>query len=309
MRLIDRYFYKPLWWQKILIFLLLPISYFYCLCAYLKRKLSTKLDFGIPIISVGNLVVGGSGKTPFIIQIANAFPDRKIAIISRGYKRKSKGLVIVSNQGTIQCSPQESGDEPYLIAQSVKHATVIVCKNRKQAILQAKEMRNEIVFLDDGFRFNFKKLNIVLKPKLQPYYPFCLPSGMYREWKHLDQEADLVIQEGEDYVREVSVKNATKRMLLVTAIASPSRLEEFLPDVVGKIYYPDHATFQTKELQEKIQQYNATSLLITSKDYVKLKDTGFELSLLELQLRIKDSVLQTIATYIQGELSNESPTL
>lgn len=304
MRLIDRYFYNPTWWQKIIIFLLLPLSYFYCFISYFRRKLSPTLDFGIPIISIGNLVVGGSGKTPFLIHIAQSLPNLKIAVVSRGYKRKSKGLVVVSRFGEILCSQQDAGDEPYLIAKSVKNASVIVCKKRKEAIFKAKEMGCDVVLLDDGFRFKYKKLNILLRPKLEPYYPFCLPSGMYREWSKSYDEADLIIKEGEGYMREVSVENPTERMLLLTAIANPMRLNEFLPQVVGKVYYPDHSDFSLQELKEKMQEYNATSLLVTSKDYVKLEKMDLPISLLALRLRVEESIIERIKNYIKENVCN-----
>lgn len=304
MRLIDRYFYNPTWWQKIIITLLLPLSYFYCFISYFRRKLSPTLDFGIPIISIGNLVVGGSGKTPFLIHIAQSLPNLKIAVISRGYKRKSKGLVVVSSFGEILCSQQDAGDEPYLIAKSVKNASVIVCKKRKEAIFKAKEMGCDVVLLDDGFRFKYKKLNILLRPKLEPYYPFCLPSGMYREWSKSYDEADLIIKEGEGYMREVSVENPTERMLLLTAIANPMRLNEFLPQVVGKVYYPDHSDFSLQELKEKMQEYNATSLLVTSKDYVKLEKMDLPISLLALRLRVEESIIERIKNYIKENVCN-----
>lgn len=299
MRLIDSYFYKPLWWQKILIFLLLPLSCFYCVIALLKRKFSFKVNFGIPIISVGNLIVGGSGKTPFIIEIAQFYAHKRIAIVSRGYKRKSKGLIVVSKEGQILCSQEEAGDEAYLIARSVKHASVIVCKKRKEAIRKAIDMGCEIVFLDDGFRFNFQKLNIVLKPKLEPYYPFCLPSGMYREWRGAYGEADLIVSEGVDYIREVGIENPTERMLLVTAIANPMRLDEFLPSVVGKVYYPDHSKFDFEELQREFLKHQATSLLVTSKDAVKLEGINLPLSLLQLRLQITSGVIAKIDSYLK----------
>lgn len=304
MRLIDRYFYNPTWWQKIIIFLLLPLSYFYCFISYFRRKLSPTLDFGIPIISIGNLVVGGSGKTPFLIHIAQSLPNLKIAVISRGYKRKSKGLVVVSRFGEILCSQQDAGDESYLIAKSVKNASVIVCKKRKEAIFKAKEMGCDVVLLDDGFRFKYKKLNILLRPKLEPYYPFCLPSGMYREWSKSYDEADLIIKEGEGYMREVSVENSTERMLLLTAIANPMRLNEFLPQVVGKVYYPDHSDFSLQELKEKMQEYNATSLLVTSKDYVKLEKMDLPISLLALKLRVEEGIIERIKNYIKENVCN-----
>lgn len=301
-RLIDSYFYRPLWWQKIIIFLLLPLSYLYCLIATMKRKLAFGVDFGVPIISVGNLILGGSGKTPFIIEVSNLYRDRKIAIILRGYKRKSKGLVVVSQAGEILCSQEEAGDEAYLIACSVAHASVIVSKKRSEAILKAISMGCEIIFLDDGFRFNFCKLNLVLKPKLEPYYSFCIPSGMYRECRRAYKEADLVIEEGVDYEREVVVKNPSERMLLVTAIANPMRLDEFLPSVVGKVYYADHSRFDLERLRGEIEQNKATSLLVTSKDAVKLEGMDFPLSILQLRLKIAPEVLGAIDRYIQSSI-------
>ena len=172
MRFIDSYFYNPSFAQKLLSFVLLPVSLLYAISATLRRKCSKYYDFGIPIISVGNLIIGGSGKTPFIIEIAKSYPHS--AIISRGYKRKSKGLVVVSHNGEILCTQPQAGDEAYLLAKSLPNASVIVSKDRKQAIHKAKELGAKYIFLDDGFRFHFKKLNIVLQPKLQPYFPFLL---------------------------------------------------------------------------------------------------------------------------------------
>lgn len=301
MRLIDHYFYKPLWWQKILIFLLLPLSYFYCFISYFRRKFSPVLDFGIPIISIGNLVVGGSGKTPFLIHIGKELSEYKVGVISRGYKRKSKGLVVVSEFGKLLCTHQEAGDEPYLIAKTLKNASVIVCKKRKEAIFKAKEMGCEIILLDDGFRFQYKKLNILLRPKLEPYYLFCLPSGMYREWSKSYKEADLIIKEGEGYTRRVEVLNPTPRMLLLTAIANPMRLDEFLPQVIGKVYYPDHANFDLLKIKEQIAQNHASSLLVTTKDWVKLEKYDLPLSILSLSLEVKEEVIEQIKQYIMEE--------
>lgn len=206
---------------------------------------------------------------------------------------------MVSEFGKLLCSQGDAGDEPYLIAKSCKNASVIVCKKRKDAILKTKEMGCDVVLLDDGFRFNYKKLNLVLRPKLEPYYPFCLPSGMYREWSKSYSEADCIIKEGVDYTRMVGVENESERMLLITAIANPMRLNEFLPQVVGRVYYPDHSSFDIGELERKMQEYNATSLLVTSKDYVKLEHTSLPLSLLSLKLRVDERIIEKIKNYIK----------
>lgn len=296
MRFVDSFFYKPNFFQKLLAILLLPISFLYLIASTLRRKFSIFQDFQIPIISVGNLVAGGSGKTPFIIEVAKGY--KNAAIVSRGYKRKSKGLVVVSLKGKILVSQEEAGDEAYLIALKLKNASVIVCKKRHLAIKKAKELGCDVVFLDDGFRFCYKKLNIILKPKLQPYFNFCIPSGIYRENPNLYQEADILVQEGREYTREVRILHQTPRMLLVTAIANPSRLDHFLPAVVGKITLPDHSTFNKDFLEKKFKEYDATSLLVTQKDLVKMQDFNLPLSVLELQLKIKPQVTQKIKDYI-----------
>lgn len=300
MRFVDSYFYNPSFAQKLLSFALLPISLIYAISATLRRKCARCHDFGLPIVSVGNLIVGGSGKTPFIIEVARAYPHS--AIISRGYKRQSKGLVVVSHNGEILCTQPQAGDEAYLLAKSLPHSSVIVSKNRQEAIQKAKELGAKCVFLDDGFRFHFKKLNILLRPKLKPYFPFLLPSGMYREMPYLYKYADLLIDEGKDYTREVVVENPTPRMLLLTAIANPARLDEFLPSVVGKITLQDHSSFDEAKLRESMHQYDATSLLVTSKDEVKLEHMNFALSVLRLRLHIKPHILERIDSYITSHI-------
>lgn len=300
MRFIDAYFYKPNVFHKCLSIALLPISALYALSATIRRKCARNRDFHIPIISVGNLVAGGSGKTPFIIEVARAF--ERVAIVSRGYKRESKGLVVVSEYGTIKATQKQAGDEAYLIARELKNASVIVCKNRAKAIECAKNMGASIIFLDDGFRFRFKKLNIVLEPLLKPYFSFTLPSGIYRELPSAKKEADIIVKEGADYTRIVSIDNPTASMLFLTAIANPTRLRAFLSDVsnqiVGEIMLKDHANFDIAKLKSAMQAHNATSLLVTSKDEVKLLDSNLPLSIMRLKLDIHPSVIEAIRAYI-----------
>lgn len=297
MRFIDKYFYKP---NAICIFIaiiLLPISLIYFIVATLRRKCGRFYDFKMPIISIGNLVVGGSGKTPFLCEVAKDFDD--VAVISRGYKRKSKGLLIVSIKGVINASQEESGDEAYLIALELKNASVIVCKDRVSGILEAKKLGAKVIFLDDGFRFNFKKLNIVLSPKLKPFFPFTLPSGIYRENPFAN--GDLNLKEGIDYTRKVTIKNKTQRMLLLTAIANPARLDEFLPaNIIGKILLNDHAEFDIDFLKREFLKTGATSLLVTKKDFVKLSKCDLPLSILELTIHIDDTIKKQIKYFVES---------
>ncbi|WQZ56436.1 tetraacyldisaccharide 4'-kinase [Helicobacter pylori] len=294
---LERYFYNPTLLQKGLIFALYPFSLIYQCIATIKRKTAKKHDFKIPIISIGNLIAGGSGKTPFILEIAPRYQE--VAVVSRGYQRDSKGLVVVSVKGNILVPQKTAGDEAYLLALNLKQASVIVSEKRELGVLKALELGSKIVFLDDGFRFNFHQFNALLKPKVPPYYPFCLPSGLYRESIESYKEAHLVVTEDKDYQRITSITNPTKRMLLVTAIANPSRLDAFLPkEVVKKLYFRDHAPFDLELLEKEFHNNNATSLLVTSKDLVKLQDYKLPLSVLDLKLEICPKVLEEIDRYI-----------
>ncbi|AVV96685.1 tetraacyldisaccharide 4'-kinase [Helicobacter pylori] len=294
---LERYFYDPTLLQKGLIFALYPFSLIYQCIATIKRKTAKKRDFKIPLISIGNLIAGGSGKTPFILEIAPRYQE--VAVVSRGYQRDSKGLVVVSVKGNILVPQKTAGDEAYLLALNLKQASVIVSEKRELGVLKALELGAKIVFLDDGFRFNFNQFNALLKPKVPPYYPFCLPSGLYRESIKSYKEAHLIITEDKDYQRITSISHPTKRMLLVTAIANPSRLDAFLPkEVVKKLYFRDHAPFDLELLEKEFYQNNATSLLVTSKDLVKLQDCNLPLSVLDLKLEIDPKILKRIDRYI-----------
>lgn len=296
MRFIDRYFYRPSFLQKLLSFALLPLSLLYGIGSFLRRKIGTIRQFPIPVVSIGNLIAGGSGKTPFLIEVAREY--ERVAVISRGYKRDSKGLLIVSLWGEILCTQTQAGDEAFLIARELKNASVIVCKDRIEAAKEAIKLGAKVIFLDDGFRIRIKKLNILLEPLLQPYFRFCMPSGIYRELPSARESADMIVREGKDYTREVSVHSPSERMLLLTAIANPARLDAFLPQVVGKITLSDHARFDRAFLESKMRQYNATSLLVTSKDEVKLLEMGFALSVLRLRLDIDSQILEKIRHYV-----------
>ncbi|WP_104740424.1 tetraacyldisaccharide 4'-kinase [Helicobacter bizzozeronii] len=302
---LERYFYAPSLSQKILAYSLYPISLIYSQIATLKRALAHYEDLHVPIISVGNLIAGGSGKTPFILEIAQDLaPLYHVGVVSRGYGRSSQGCQVVSLQGEVLIPQIQAGDEAFLLATQLKKASVVVSVDRKEGILQAKQLGTQVVLLDDGFRFAFKKLNIVLKPKLKPYFDFCLPSGIYREPVSCYDLADLLIEEGLDYQREVKLLCPSPRMLLVSAIAHPSRLDPYLPPVVGKLYFKDHARFDLDLLQKAFKKHGATSLLVTPKDAVKLADCPLPLSVLDLRLLIKPAIKAKILEYVKTQIKS-----
>ena len=262
----------------------------------IKRAMAKEIEFGIPIISVGNIIVGGSGKTPVTIKLASKYENA--CVILRGYGRDSKGLFVVSLNGKILEDVKTSGDEAMLLANSLPKATIIVSENRIKAILKAKELGCKIIFLDDGFsKYQISKFNILLRPKDEPTNIFCLPSGGYREPKGFYAQADIELIEGTDFKRVINIKKdgiiskLPTKTILITAISKPKRLLEYLPKDIKMISFPDHYTF-TKEDILKIQEENKDfSFVTTGKDFVKLKEFNIKnLYLMDLDIEISQNV-------------------
>ncbi len=296
---IEKMMFDPKWYHYLIILLLAPFSLVYGFIMYLRRLFVQRRAFGIPIVSIGNLVVGGSGKTPFVIELAARYED--VAVISRGYGRKSKGLREVSRTGKVLCSVEESGDEAMLMAISLPKSSVIVSEERSQAIELAKKQGAKLIVLDDGFnRVDIEKFEILLEPKaIKNYFPF--PAGAFREFWFMSVSADLVLKEEVDFFRKVTLEDLSARMLLVTAISNPKRLDVYLPkDVVGKVYLEDHAYFSEVYLKEQMQAYGAQTLLVTDKDRVKMSDFKLPLSKMRLKLEINKEVFTTLDKYIQS---------
>ena len=293
---IEDYLFFPNTFQQIIAYLLLPLTFIYMLIILTKRAFAKELDFDIPVISIGNIIVGGSGKTPIAIKLASSYENS--CVILRGFGRESKGLFVISNKGNILEDVNISGDEAMLLAKSLPSSTVIVSENRIEAIKKAKELGCKIIFLDDGFsKYSIKKFNILLRPKVEPTNFYCLPSGGYREPKGFYSYADLELQEGKDFNRIISIKKDSveiklnKKLVVLTAISKPKRLLEFLPKDIELLAYPDHHTFTTLEIKEIKEKYKDYQIITTGKDLVKLESFNIKnLYLMDLDIKIEDSV-------------------
>ena len=255
----------------------------------IRRVITVQKEFDTPIISVGNLIVGGSGKTPFTIALARRYEG--VFIISRGYGRQSRGLVWVSDCGEILTTVESSGDEPMLMAQSLPKASVIVSEDRQKAIRVAQTKGAKLIILDDGFnRVDIVKFEILLEPK-EIKNPLPFPAGAFREFYFNRYYADICLKEDKDFKRVVSFDNLTDSMILISAISNPQRLEPYLPKgVVHKYYLEDHAYFDEMVLKTLLEKYQATSILCTSKDRVKMIGFKLEISEMKLEFLIEDSL-------------------
>src|SRR5512138_3861842 len=121
----------------------------------------------VPVIAVGNLVAGGTGKTPLVQHLAERLLGigRKVAVVSRGYGRRTRGPLIVSRGKEVLVTPAEGGDEPVLLARNVPGLAVVVAERRVAgARIAAGECAADVILLDDGFQHRaiHRDLNILV---------------------------------------------------------------------------------------------------------------------------------------------------
>jgi tetraacyldisaccharide 4'-kinase len=269
--------------------------------AFKRISIKHKFYVGIPVISIGNLIVGGSGKTPLTIALAKEKDN--VCIVLRGYGRASKGLYIVSLNGEIKVDVNTSGDEAMLLAKSLPNASVIVCENRKEAILKAKEIGSKIIFLDDGFsKYDIEKFNILIRPAKEPTNVFCLPSGGYREPKVMYTEANAVFNENIDFKRvvtfklnEITKEKLDENIICLTAISKPDRLLEYLPKNIVCKTFIDHYQFTKEDIDTILKDYKDYTIVTTAKDLVKLKKFKIDnIILMDLEVEIVKDIAYNI---------------
>ncbi len=203
---IDQFLYqkeKPLW-VRVVLFPLYLLSFPYGgvvrirTLLYSKGLLNSK-RLPCPVISVGNITLGGTGKTPLVITLAKGLTDRgiSVAVLSRGYKGKGSAGPFVSDGKTVLLSPEESGDEPFQMAKALKGIPVLIGKDRftnGQLALERSGVRG--LLLDDGYQHLqlHRDLNILLIDSQIGFGDHhLLPRGILREPLHHLHRAHLFI--------------------------------------------------------------------------------------------------------------------
>ena len=181
---------------------LVPFSWLYGLGVGIRNAMFDmgilkSQTFDVPVISVGNITVGGSGKTPHVEYLIRLLHDKvKVAVLSRGYKRKSHGYILADDSTTMQ----DIGDEPYQMHRKFKNIFVAVDRKRCHGIerlMQDEETKNtDVILLDDAFQHRYVKpgINILLVDYHRLIiYDKLLPAGRLREPKEGKTRADIVI--------------------------------------------------------------------------------------------------------------------
>ena len=263
------------------------------------KKILISYKSSIPVVSVGNITVGGTGKTPFVVYLANYFKGlgRKPLIITRGYKRESVGQILVTKEH--QYSADYIGDEPFLIASLCDNVDVIINKNRVNAIKWAEEKKEkyDLIILDDGFQhrsvhrdFNILLINSSQKMKAYP------PSGELREPIKNINRADCVIFTKKNpgnkikkiidsykiptFEADISFNisdESIKRGISFCGIADPAfflkTLNYLSIQTNQHINFRDHQKYDSysiKKIENILQAHNEKTFYTTYKDWVKL---------------------------------------
>ncbi len=187
---------------------LLPLSILYRIAVDVRNRLFDLGVFNIecvdvPVISVGNIAVGGTGKSPFVIYLVEylqkVYPNlkRSIAVVSRGYRSSNQQTLVVSDGKRILGDPFSAGDEPVMIANALNNTVVIVDKRRSRgAKFACEQLKAQIIILDDGFQHRKLKrdLDIVLLDSRNPLgRGFLLPAGFLREPSSSLKRADIIV--------------------------------------------------------------------------------------------------------------------
>ena len=293
---------KPNFWggkNSYVSFLLIPFTLLFSLIVFFKQKFSMPKKFSIPIICVGNIYIGGTGKTPTSILLAKEFSKlgKKTAILRKYYKNHS--------------------DEYNLIKNSFKN--LILSENRTYGLATAEASKFDLVILDDGLQdYNIKKnLNIVCFNQNQLIgNGLVLPAGPLRENLSSLKNVQIVLINGkksESFEKKILKVNRkleifysyykplnlhqfkNKKLLAVAGIGNPSNFFKLLKEnnleIEKKLIFPDHYKFSKAEIENIINEAKSNNfqIVMTEKDYFKMNNYKFEnINYLKVSLEINE---------------------
>ncbi len=302
--------YKPKYWDKKISFfsiLLLPVSLLVIFYIYLKKRLTKELNFKIPIICVGNIYIGGTGKTPISILLAKELSKigKKPVILRKFYKSHK--------------------DEYNLIKSKLRN--LVISNKRVEGLKNIEKCDYNIAILDDGLQdYKIKKnLKIVCFNGNQLIgNGLVLPSGPLRETLSALKKTEIVIINGnknEDFEKKILKFNnkleifysfykpinleefKNKNLLAIAGIGNPENFFQLIEknnlQISKKIIFPDHYEFSKAEIQTIINEAekNNYKIIMTEKDFFKIKNYKLEkISYLKVSLEIdkKEKLIKRI---------------
>jgi tetraacyldisaccharide 4'-kinase len=328
--------------MKFLLFLLSLLNRSGCLIKnwFYKRKILAPKKAPLSVISVGSIALGGTEKTPLVINLINYLIKNgfKPALISRGYKgRWEKSGGILSDGKNILAHWEDSGDEPFMVAQNNPEAGIFIGKNRLLSCQKAKSLGFELAVLDDGFQHRrlHRDLDIVLftpaeKTTLREPVPSLKRANILLMKKGADPQRRKKTMERfpESTVFEYSVKNKgvfrlmeqsiragedlkRKKVLAFCGIARPERFLSILREEGIKpsffFRFPDHHAYPestVEKITEKYKKISAEAIITTEKDALKIIHNKSLKKIpayyLKIDLEVEDKFYAKISNLLQN---------
>lgn len=325
--------------MKFIRYVLFPFAVIYDLITSIRNFCYDKgvfksTSFSLPVIAVGNLSVGGTGKTPQIEYLIKLLQGKKTAVLSRGYKRKTSGYVLLNDTH----SSEDVGDEPLQFFRKFPNTSVAVHANRVEGIERLnKEVNPEVILLDDAYQHRKVRAGFyVLLTKYGDLYAedFILPTGNLRESRRGSKRANVIVvtkcpevlseeeqqkiiqrlkpaKHQQVFFSKISYTNTLKgsisltldelvdhEVLLITGIAIPQPLLDFLDKKqisYKHIKFPDHHHFSSSDIDGINGQFDAM-------DSEKKLILTTEKDYVRLSHRIKDlSYIEIETQFLQGQ--------
>ncbi len=279
---------------------LLPLAWLFSLAAYLRRsyytlKPNNNILDNVFVVIVGNITVGGAGKTPFVAYLAKRLMQegKKVGIVSRGYKREVNSLVEVEKNSHVN----EVGDEAILLKNALDCPIVVSADRREAAVYLKDKYQLDVIISDDGLQhYNLpRNLEMVVVDGVREFgNQRCLPAGPLREPVSRLNSVDLVVCNGNnsdyqyqyeieaniaktiDGKHELTLRSfASKQVHAVAGIGNPSRFFSMLENKgiqVIEHLFPDHHPY----IQSDLEFNDNLPILMTEKDAVKCTDFAKE---------------------------------
>ena len=302
--------------KLLIVSILILLSYFYYALTFIRNRLfdlklfkARKLE--TIVISIGNISTGGTGKTPIVVYVSSYLKKLgyKVGVVSRGYKRKTRGFLLVSGgEGPIH-SWEKSGDECYMMSEILKGIPIVVDKNRyRGGKFLIKNFGVDIIVLDDGFQHRNLHRDVdilVINAREKSISLKMLPFGNLREPFYNIQRSDIILTSKMDpdkylnnLLKKVSIpkfrvkanpsisKNLNNRksirlrgkgVFAFSGIGDPGHFIETAEgmgcNILGHKNFPDHFTYSLadiKSIKQESDKLNVDYIITTEKDWVKI---------------------------------------
>jgi tetraacyldisaccharide 4'-kinase len=289
--------------SRFLLVLTVPLSVLYGFIVYVRNLLFDMNIFrvhhsSLPVISVGNISAGGTGKTILVQSLAEVLllQKKRPAILSRGYGRKTSGLQIVSDESRVVGDLDNAGDEPLLLAMNLPGVPVVVSENRAMGVLYIEDNFSvDMILLDDAFQHRslHRDLDIVLRDRSGSVRERLLPWGHLREDLRSLERADIILESKSDTVgkkdydfiilpndhlsylnnKQVSFEAVNNGFGVFSGLGNNAHFFKTVEDTIGTATLvfplPDHCDYGPSDIA-RIPLRDCPAWITTQKDFIKL---------------------------------------